>query len=106
MKQEKISNIEHISVGSKKIPLKSERLKQAFKRIESQTNELEQLEKSLDATGQDATNQQKIGELIKGYLILVDIIDDTQSVIKKEKAEESKTSEQSGQLYNILIIYT
>jgi hypothetical protein len=44
--------------------------------------------------------------LIKGYLKLVDIIDDAQSVIKKEKAEESKKSEQSGQLYNILIIYT
>lgn len=103
MKQEKISNIEHIAVGSKRIPLKSERLKQTFKKIETQTNALEELEKSLDPSGQD---QAKIGELIKGYLKLVDIIDDAQSVIKKEKAEESKTSEQSGQLYNILIIYT
>jgi len=67
---------------------------------------LEELEKSLDATGKDPKNQQKIGEIIKGYLTLVDIIDDTQSIIKKEKAEESKNSEQSGQLYNILIIYT
>ena len=108
MKQEKITNIEHIAVGSKRIPLKSERLKQTFKKIESHTNSMEELEKSLDSKKkkQQENQQTKIGELIKGYLKLVDIIDDAQSVIKKEKAEESKKSEQSGQLYNILIIYT
>lgn len=57
MKQEKISNIEHIAVGSKRIPLKSERMKQAFKKIESQTNDLEQLEKKLDNTGKEVNNQ-------------------------------------------------
>lgn len=69
---------------------------------------MEELEKSLDSKKkkQQENQQTKIGELIKGYLKLVDIIDDAQSVIKKEKAEESKKSEQSGQLYNILIIYT
>lgn len=50
MKQEKISNIEHIAVGSKRIPLKSERLRQTFKKIESHTNSLEELEKALESS--------------------------------------------------------
>jgi len=55
---------------------------------------MEELEKSLDSKSKKQDNQQsKIGELIKGYLKFVDIIDDAQSVIKKEKAEESKKSE-------------
>jgi len=36
----------------------------------------------------------------------VNVLDDAQVVIKKEKAEESKKSEASGQLFNILISYT
>lgn len=36
---------------------------------------------------------------------LVNILEDATIVIKKEKTEESKKSEQSGQLYNILINY-
>ena len=50
---------------------------------------MEELEKSLDSKKkkQQENQQTKIGELIKGYLKLVDIIDDAQSVIKKEKAE-------------------
>lgn len=36
----------------------------------------------------------------------MNIVDDAQLVIKKEKAEETKKSEQSGQLYNVLIQYT
>jgi RNA-binding signal recognition particle 68 len=35
----------------------------------------------------------------------VNILEDASLVIKKEKAEESKKSEQSGQLYNILLAY-
>ena len=35
-------------------------------------------------------------ELIKNYLDFVNILDDALLVIKKEKAEESKKSEQSG----------
>jgi len=45
------------------------------------------------------------GLQIKNYLQLVNILEDAAFVIKKEKAEESKKSEQSGQLYNILISY-
>ena len=43
--------------------------------------------------------------IIENYLQLVNILEDAALVIKKEKAEESKRSEQSGQLYNILISY-
>lgn len=35
----------------------------------------------------------------------MNLLEDAAIVIKKEKAEESKKSEQSGQLYNILISY-
>ena len=45
------------------------------------------------------------GHLIKSYLQLVNVLEDASLVIKKEKAEESKKSEQSGQLYNILLSY-
>lgn len=45
------------------------------------------------------------GHLIKSYLQLVNVLEDASLVIKKEKAEESKKSEQSGQLYNVLLGY-
>lgn len=35
----------------------------------------------------------------------MNILEDAILIIKKEKAEETKKSEQSGQLYNILISY-
>ena len=44
-------------------------------------------------------------ELIKNYLNFVNVLDDALLVIKKEKAEESKKSEQSGQVFNILVQY-
>lgn len=37
-RQEQIENIEQITFGSKSIPLKSERLKQTFKKVESQSS--------------------------------------------------------------------
>jgi transposase len=45
------------------------------------------------------------GHQIKSYLQLVNTLEDAALVIKKEKAEESKRSEQSGQLYNVLLGY-
>ena len=42
---------------------------------------------------------------IKNYLQLVNILEDATLVIKKEKAEESKRSEQSGQMFNVLLLY-
>jgi hypothetical protein len=86
--------------------LKSERLRQTFKKIETHSALLEGLEKQVSITDQSAESLQKVSELIKSYLKFADIIDDAQSVIKKEKSEESKKSEQSVQMFNILILYT
>ena len=109
-RQEKIENIEEVTFGSKSIPLKSERLKQTFKKVESQSATITQLEKDLfdakSAKKSDAAVQGISGELIKQYLKLADIIDDSQLIIKKEKVEESKKSEQSGSLFNLLLHYT
>lgn len=49
---------------------------------------------------------EKEGDIIKNQLSFVNILDDAQIVIKKEKSEESKKSETSGQLYNVLLQYT
>lgn len=40
-KQEKIENIEEVTYNGKSIPLKSERLRTAFKKVENQLNELQ-----------------------------------------------------------------
>ncbi len=42
---------------------------------------------------------------IRNYLQLVNILEDAVLVVKKDKAEESKRSDASGQLYNILLMY-
>ena len=38
-------------------------------------------------------------------MVLVNVLEDAALVIKKEKAEESKRSEASGQMYNSLLAY-
>jgi len=93
-KQEKIENIQEVSYNGKSIPLKSERLRQVFKRVENQL---------ADLSDPNAAATQNHKELINNYLKFVNTLDDAQLVIKKEKAEESKKSEQSGQLYNFLV---
>jgi len=62
----------------KTIPLKSERLKQVFKRVENHLAELN------DPEGKDKINN---------YLRFANTLDDAELVIKKEKAEELKKSE-------------
>jgi len=62
----------------KTIPLKSERLKQVFKRVENHLSELN------DPEGKDKINN---------YLRFANTLDDAELVIKKEKAEELKKSE-------------
>ena len=55
---------------------------------------------------QDASKEQFDTTIqIRNYLQLVNILEDAVLVIKKEKAEESKRSDASGQLYNILLLY-
>jgi hypothetical protein len=77
-----IENIEEITFNGKNIPLKSERLRLIFKKVENHTALMKSLEKDSD--------------LIKNQLLFVNILDDAQIVIKKEKSEEMKKSEQSG----------
>ena len=62
----------------KTIPLKSDRLKLVFKRVENHLAELN------DPAGKDQVNN---------YLRFVNTLDDAQLVIRKEKAEEMKKSE-------------
>ena len=93
-KQEQIDNIASISFGSKNIPLKTERLKAAFKKLQGHQNEIETKEKALfEAKQASKPIGEVISDLIKSYLKLADIIDETQAVIKKDKTEESKKSE-------------
>jgi hypothetical protein len=94
-KQEQIENIQEISYNGKSIPLKSERLRLVFKKVENQLAEL-----------YDPANQSDNKKTINNFLKFVNTLEDSQIVIKKEKAEESKKSEQSGQVYNLLIQYT
>jgi len=95
-KREQIENIEEINYNNKIIPLKTEKLRTVFKRVQLQMQDIQDYQ---GAAGFEA------GQQIKSYLQLVNILEDAALVIKKEKAEESKKSEQSGQLYNILLSY-
>ena len=101
-KREQIEKIEEISYNNKTVPLKSDRLKQVFKKVEGHLHEIEQYWEKDALEGQnqfDATVQ------IRNYMQLVNILEDSSLVIKKEKAEESKRSDASGQLYNTLLSY-
>lgn len=96
-KREQIENIEEITYNNKVIPLKTEKLRIVFKRVQSQMQDIQEY--------QQIQQGFEPGHLIKSYLQLVNVLEDASLVIKKEKAEESKKSEQSGQLYNILLSY-
>lgn len=96
-KREQIENIEEITYNNKVIPLKTEKLRIVFKKVQSQMQDIQEY--------QQIQQGFEPGHLIKSYLQLVNVLEDASLVIKKEKAEESKKSEQSGQLYNILLSY-
>lgn len=94
-KQEKIENIDQINFGSKSIPLKSERLKQVFKKVEACSASVDSLSRT-----------DNIGDLMKEQLKYADVLDEAQIIIKKEKSEEIKKSDSFGSIYNLLILYT
>ena len=96
-KREQIENIEEITYNNKVIPLKTEKLRIVFKKVQSQMQDIQEY--------QQIQQGFEPGHLIKSYLQLVNVLEDASLVIKKEKTEESKKSEQSGQLYNILLSY-
>mmetsp|Transcript_35574 Transcript_35574/g.54369 ORF Transcript_35574/g.54369 Transcript_35574/m.54369 type:complete len:211 (-) Transcript_35574:749-1381(-) len=93
---EKISNIEEVSYNGKKIPLKTERLKVIFKKVENFQADINSLK--MELTGDK-------GSLVKKYLDFVNVLEDAQGVIKKDRAEEAKKSEQSGQFFTLLLQY-
>lgn len=83
-KREQIENIEEINYNNKIIPLKTEKLRQVFKRVESHMQDIQEY---------SVGGSFEAGHQIKNYLQLVNILEDAALVIKKEKAEESKKSE-------------
>ena len=65
--------------------MKSERLREVFKKIEIQSNLIQDSDKKINLADSSKENQDKIGELIKSYLKFADIIDEAQLTIKKER---------------------
>lgn len=82
-KQEQIENIQQIVFNGKTIPLKSERIKIIFKKVENKLNDIQMKEKDCNVPQ----------EIIKDYLDFMNILDDATLIIRKEKAEETKKSE-------------
>mmetsp|Transcript_33738 Transcript_33738/g.24770 ORF Transcript_33738/g.24770 Transcript_33738/m.24770 type:complete len:129 (-) Transcript_33738:984-1370(-) len=83
-KKEKIEKIEEITFNNKTIPLKSERLKQVFKKIETCLHEIEMywLKDTLEGSSEfDASVQNK------NYLSLMNALEESVLIIKKEKGE-------------------
>jgi hypothetical protein len=101
LKSEMAENVEQVVHNGKKIPLKSDRLKAAFKKVESQVAGISELEIQIQAKKLEGKEQELIGR----YQDMMNVLDDAQVVVKKERAEEQKKSEQSGQLYNVLLQY-
>jgi hypothetical protein len=89
-KKEEIEKIEQINYNGKSIPLKTEKLKMIFKKVQNHLQDLEEFK--LEAS----TEQSAVAQQVKAYLDFINILEDASFIIKKEKAEESKRSEQSG----------
>jgi len=83
--QEMIENIEEISYNNKTVPLKTEKMKSAFKELKTIQSKISQVEDGMP-----------VSQVIPEFNKLVMCLDDTQNVIKKEKQEESKKSEATG----------
>ncbi len=92
-KRENLENLESITHQGKTIPLKTQRLKHVFKKLELQSDIIEHLD--------DSDNLEKV----KAHSEMIWIVEDCLVIINKEKAEETKKSEASGTLYNLLISY-
>ena len=80
------------------MPLKSERLKQVFKKVESHLHDIQEY---WDKANMEQAKDSKKASFdptvqIRNYLLLVNILEDAVLVIKKEKAEEIKRSDASG----------
>jgi hypothetical protein len=95
-RRESIENITNITYQGKSIPLKTQKLKHCFQKLEGQLHNMEGLKDSRDLS---------LKEKIDNYTHLLHTIEDCVVIIQKEKAEETKKSEASGTLYNLLLAY-
>ncbi len=96
-KKEQIEKIEEITYNNKTVPLKSERLKQVFKKVESHMHDIQEYwDKANMDQAKDSKKAFDPTVQIRNYLLLVNILEDAVLVIKKEKAEEIKRSDASG----------
>ena len=94
VQMDKIEKIQEITFNGKSVPLKTEKIRAVFKKIEESMHALN-----------NSDSQMATEERVKAYLQMVNLLDDSTLVIKKEKVEESKKSDASGQFYNILLSY-
>jgi len=90
---DKIENIEEITYNNKSVPLKTEKIKEVFRKIKLLQNQIEVLK------GEGAPT----AAVIREFNQLMMCLDESQVVLGKEKHEESKKSEASGQMYNVLL---
>lgn len=95
-KRVSLENITCINYQGKSIPLKTQKLKNCFQKLEMQLHEIDQSKKHADLT---------LKERIEKYTSLLHVIEDCIVIIQKEKSEEIKKSEASGTLYNLLLGY-
>lgn len=85
-----------ITYQGKSIPLKTQKLQQCFHKLESHLDKME--ENANDAT-------LSLEDKTKNQTDLLHIIEECTIVIQKEKTQETKKSEASGTLYNLLLGY-
>lgn len=86
----------NITYQGKSIPLKTQKLKNSFAKLEAGLAELENVKNNEDLS---------LKEKIDSYTQLLQILESCIVVIQKEKAEETKKSEAAGTLYNLLLGY-
>ena len=95
-KRELNEDIISITFQGKSIPLKTPKLKNSFARLETTLAEVQKVKASDDLSLKDK---------IDNHTHLLHIIEDCLVIIQKEKTEETKKSEASGTLYNLLLGY-
>lgn len=95
-RKENLENLTNINFQGKSIPLKTQKLKNIFQKLEAQVQEIEKLQSDSNATLKDK---------IDSHTSLLHIIEECVVIIQKEKTEETKKSEASGTLYNLLLKY-
>jgi hypothetical protein len=95
-RKEVTEDLANITYQGKSIPLKTQKLKNTFSKLEHQ----------LEIMGKSNSNDDlTLKDKISNYTTLLHIIEECMVVIQKEKSEETKKSEASGTLYNLLLAY-